>query len=235
MSSHFSFGLYFYKLRSLFLFHSTKTKEPDNNRNPSLKSLIVTKLRTMQPKSRFLIANLLAVAVFVVLKTFIKIGPIYSNEDWTSIIFLYLTIIPILVISTNFRPSIAFTLSSLGIVIDELTFCFLHGYGGELWIQLIMALTSLVGVTVIISTLRKRNLFLAFLLGIFGYILGFYVPAYLYYCLMFNYYAVGLFFYSIAHVLIYIIFFPVILLFNKFYRTFSQNQDLETPGIWLSG
>ncbi|MFX1517667.1 MAG: hypothetical protein ACFFC6_15290, partial [Promethearchaeota archaeon] len=115
-----------------------------------------------------------------------------------------------------------------GIIIDELTFCFLHGYGGELWIQLIIALTSLVGVTVIISTLRKRNTFMAFLLGAFWYILGFYVPAYLYYCVMFNYDALGLFFYGIAHVLIYIIFIPVILLFNKSFRIFSQNHDLES-------
>ena len=224
----FSFSLYFYKLRPLFQFRSAKTKEPDNNREPGLKSLFVTKLRTMQPKSRFLVATLLSIASFLVLKAFIKIGPIYSKEDWTTIVYFYLTIIPILVISTNFRPSIAFILSSLGIIIDELTFCFLHGYGGELWIQLIIALTSLVGVTVIISTLRKRNSFLAFLSGAFGYILGFYIPAYLYYCVLFNYDALGLFFYGIAHILIYIIFIPVILLFNRSFRIFSQNQDLES-------
>jgi len=76
--------------------------------------------------------------------------------------------------------------------------------------------------------ITEKNTFIAFLLGAFGYILGFYFPAYLYYCIMFNYDAVGLFFYIIAHVLIYIIFIPVILLFNKFFRILSQNQGLET-------
>ncbi|MFX1518136.1 MAG: hypothetical protein ACFFC6_17700, partial [Promethearchaeota archaeon] len=68
------FSLYFYKLKPLFLFHSTKTREADNSRNLGFKSFIVTKLRTMRPKFRFLSVILLAIAIFVVLKTFIKIG-----------------------------------------------------------------------------------------------------------------------------------------------------------------
>jgi hypothetical protein len=91
-----------------------------------------------------------------------------------------------------------------------------------------MALTSLVGIAVIISTLRKRNTFLAFSLGGFWYIFGFYVPAYLYYCEMFNFDATGLFLYTIIHLLIYIILVPVILLFNKAIQNLLHKQELET-------
>ncbi|MFX0205363.1 MAG: hypothetical protein ACFFDT_05210 [Candidatus Hodarchaeota archaeon] len=225
LASIISISLYLISLRPLF--QSTPTKGPDNVQYSGFKPLIINKLRTIQPRFRFLIATLLSISLFLVLKAFIKIGPLYVKEDWTSIIYFYLTIVPILVISTNFRPSFAFILSSLGIIVDELTFCFIHGYGGELWIQLIIALTSLVGTTVIISAVRKKNTFLAFLLGGFWYILGFYVPSYLYYCIMFNYDAVGLFLYNIAHVLVYIIFIPVILLSNKVIQGLSHKQDLE--------
>ena len=221
-----SIGLYLKHLRPLF--QSTPMKGPDNVNFNSLKPFIIDKIKTMQPRTRFLIATLLTIASFLVLKGFIKIGPFYVREDWTVMISFYLTIVPILVISTNFRPSIAVVLTSIGIVVDELTFCFIHGYGGELWIQLIMTLTSLVGIAVIISAVRKRNTFLAFSLGGFWYILGFYVPAYLYYCVMFSFDAPGLFLYTIIHVLIYIILLPVILLFNKAIQSLSHKQELES-------
>ncbi len=218
-----SCGIYFFNLRPLL--HSVPIKEEIST---GLKSFISTKLRILQPKSRLLIASILSIISFLFLKTFIKIGPIYVKDDWTSIIYFYLTILPVLVIGTNFRPSIAFILSSLGVIIDELTFCFLHGYGGELWIQLILSLSSLVGAAVIISILRQKNTFLALFLGVFWYIIGFYIPAYLYYCELFYYDSTGLFLYIIAHAIIYIAFIPIVFLFNKVFQSLSQNQDLET-------
>ncbi|MFX0212263.1 MAG: hypothetical protein ACFFDT_40190, partial [Candidatus Hodarchaeota archaeon] len=148
--------------------------------------------------------------------------------DWTNIVFFYFTILPVLVIGTNFRPSIAFILSSSGIIIDELVFCLLHGYGGELWIQLILSLSSLVGTTLIISLICERNTLLAFFLGFFWYIIGFYIPAYFYYCELFYYDAFGLFFYIIAHALVSFVFIPVVLFFNKSFQKISQKQDLES-------
>ncbi|MFX0183199.1 MAG: hypothetical protein ACFE95_08995 [Candidatus Hodarchaeota archaeon] len=217
-----SCGIFFFSVRPLF--HSVPIKE---EKQAGLKSLIITSIKTLQPKTRLLIACILSVASFLFLKTFIKIGPIYVTFDWTTTLFFYFTILPVIVIGTNFRPSIAFILSSLGIIIDELTFCFLHGYGGELWIQLILSLSSLVGTTLVISLIREKNMFLAFFLGFLWYILGFYIPAYFYYCELFYFDAFSLFLYIIIHALISILFIPIVLLFNKSFQHFTQKQDLE--------
>ncbi|MHA2156959.1 MAG: hypothetical protein ACXABU_16565 [Candidatus Hodarchaeales archaeon] len=214
---------YFYNLKPLL--QSVPITEDKLTR---LKPSFTSRLKTMKPKSRFLIASLLSAISFIFLKTFIKIGPFYLTDDWTSILYIYFTIFPVLVIGTNFRLSIALILSSVGIIFDELTYCFLKGYGGELWIQLIISLSSLVGISVIIALLRKKNTYLAFSLGAFWYLIGFYIPAYFYYCVMFYYDSMGLFLYSIAHVLIYVAMIPVILLFNKGLRYMTQKQDLES-------
>ncbi len=218
-----SCGICFFKVRPLL--HSVPVKEETHT---DLKSFITTRLKTLQPKARFLIACILSVVSFLFLKTFIRIGPIYVTFDWTNIAFFYFTILPVIVIGANFRPSVAFILTSSGIIIDELAFCFLHGYGGELWIQLIISLSSLVGTAVIISLIREKNTFLAFFSGFLWYIIGFYIPAYFYYCELFCYGAFGLFFYIIAHALVYIVFIPAVLLFNKAFQHLSHKQDLES-------
>ncbi len=217
-----SLGIYFFNIR--LLFNSVPVKE---EKYTSLLSSFSSRFRFLQPKSRLLIAIILSVISFSFLKAFIKIGPIYVTFDWTSIFYLYFTIFPILVIGTNFRPSIALILSSLGIAFDELTFCFLNGYGGELWIQLILSLSPLVGISVLIALLREKNSFLAFFLGGFWYIIGFYIPAYLYYCVIFEFDSMALFLYIAAHVLIYIVLIPVVFLFNKIFQRLIQKQDLE--------
>ncbi|MFX0123763.1 MAG: hypothetical protein ACFFAE_09005 [Candidatus Hodarchaeota archaeon] len=218
-----SCGIYFFNVRPLL--HSVPIEEKSNT---GLDSFILTQLKTLQPKTRFLIACVLSVFTFLFLKTFIRIGPIYVTFDWTNIIYFYFTLLPVIVIGTNFRPSVAFILSSLGIIVDELVFCFLHGYGGELWIQVILSLSSLVGTSVIISLIREKNKFLAFFLGFLWYIIGFYIPAYLYYCELFYYDALGLFFYIIAHALVSVLFIPAVLLFNKAFQKLFQKQDLES-------
>lgn len=181
-----------------------------------------------QERTRLIWATIFSAIVFVLLKTFVKIGPIYITFDWTSTIYLYLTIFPVLVIATNFRPSMAFTLTSVALIVDELTFCLLNGYGGELWIQLILTISSFVGITVIISRLWVKNRYLASFLGAAWYLVGFYVPAYLYYCVMFYYDPTGLLIYSIANVVIYLGFIPLVLIFNKLLQTLSHKQDLES-------
>jgi len=218
-----SCGVYFLNLRPSF--SSEPIKE---DRDTGLESSLTTRPGITQPRTRLLLAIIFSAASFVFLKTFVKIGPIYINFDWTSMIYFYFTMFPVLVIATNFRPSMAFILSSVGVVIDELTFCMLHGYGGELWVQLILAISSLVGTAIIISSLREKNRYLAFFLGAFWYFIGFYVPAYFYYCVMFYYDSMGLFIYTIAHVLVYMGFIPLVLLFNKVFQTLSHKQDLET-------
>jgi hypothetical protein len=218
-----SCGVYFFNLRPLF--RSEQIKE---DRNTGPRSSVTARLDTAQPRTRLLLAIIFSAVSFVLLKTVVKVGPIYINFDWTSMIYFYFTLFPVLVIATNFRPSMAFILSSVGVVVDELTFCLLHGYGGELWIQLILTTSSLVGTAVIISLLRGKNRVLAFFLGALWCVIGFYVPAYLYYCVMFYYDAVGLFIYTIAHALIYTGMIPLVLLFNKLLQTLSHEKDLET-------
>jgi len=217
-----SCGIYFFNLRPLF-----RSEPIKDDKDTCLKSSITTRLGTTQPRTRLLLAIMFSAVSFVFLKTFIKIGPIYINFDWTSIIYFYFTVFPVLIIATNFRPSLAFILSSVGVVIDELTFCLLNGYGGELWVQLILTTSSLVGTTLIVSLLRGKNRYLAFFLGAFWYVIGFYVPAYLYYCVMFYYDPMGLFIYTIANVLIYMVFIPLVLLFNNGFQTLSHEKDLE--------
>ncbi len=218
-----SFTAYFYDLRPLL--QSVPSKKDESTQ---LKPSITSKLITMKPKSRFLLAILISVISFVFLKTLVKIGPFYLTDDWTSILYVYFTIFPVLVIGTNFRHSFALILSSVGIIIAELAFCLLNGYGGELWIQLILSLSSLVGISVIIAFLRKKNSYLAFSIGALWYLIGFYIPAYFYYCVMFYYDSMGLLLYSIAHVLIYVAMIPLILLFNKGLRYLTQKQELES-------
>ncbi len=218
-----SFTAYFYNIEPLLQLVPIHKDE-----STRLKPSFTSRLKTMKAKSRFLLACSLSVISFIFLKTFVKIGPFFLTDDWTSIIYIYFTVFPILVIGTNFRPSLALILSSLGIILDELTFCFLNGYGGELWIQLILSLSSLLGISVVIALLRKKNAYLAFSLGAFWYLIGFYIPAYFYYCVMFSYDSMGLLLYSIAHVLIYIAMIPLILLFNKSLQFLTQKQDLES-------
>jgi len=215
--------VYFFNVNPLL--HSVPIEEKNNY---NLNSFILSQLKTLQPKTRFLISCILSVVTFLFLKTFIRIGPIYVTFDWTTILYFYFTLLPIIVIGTNFRPSIAFIFSSLGIIIDELVFCFLHGYGGELWIQVILSLSCLVGTSVIISLLWKKNKLLAFFLGFLWYIIGFYIPAYIYYCELFYFDSLGLFFYIIIHALVSIVFIPVVLFFNKAFQKLSQKQDLES-------
>jgi hypothetical protein len=198
-----------------------------NNKIIGKETSISSHLKTIHLKYRFILACILSIISFILLKTFIKIGPIYLTFDWTAIFYIYLTFFPVLVISTNFRPSLAVILSSLGIITAELAFCLINGYGGELWIQLILSLSSLVGICIIISLLRKKNLLIAFVCGAGWYFIGFHIPAYFYYCIMFEFDPMALFLYTIAHVLIYFLIIPLVLLFNKFFRYFTQKQDLE--------
>lgn len=214
-------GIYFFNISPVF--NSVPTKEGKNEDKPT----IVSKLSMVQPKYRFLIAIVLCATSFVIFKSFIKIGPIYITFDWTSLFTLYLTIFLILLIGTNFRPAIAFILSSLGIIVDELFFCLVHGYGGELWIQLIISTISFVGTAVIISKVRQKNTAIAFFMGGLWYLIGFFIPAYFYFCVMFYWYPVSLLLYQVIHLLIYIALIPVVLLFNKAFRELSHKQNLE--------
>ena len=221
----FGVSLWVYLSNLKPLLNSEAIKEDTDT---GLRSSMTNLSRASQPRTRLLLTILFSAIFFVFLKTFLKIGPIYINFDWTSMIYFYFTIFPALVIATNFRPSIAFILSSVGVIIDELTFCMLNGYGGELWIQLIFQISSFVGTIVIISLLWKRNKIIALISGALWYFIGFYIPAYLYYCVTFYYDSMGLFIYTIAHVLIYIGLIPLVLFFNKVFQSLSHKQDLET-------
>jgi hypothetical protein len=218
-----SCGLYFITLRPIF-----RSEPNEIEKYAGLTSFITSRLGITNPGARLLVFCTFYAILLIFLKMFVKIGPVYINYDWTSMIYLYFTIFPALIIATNFRPSIAFILSSVGVIINELTFCLLNGYGGELWIQLILRISSFVGTTVIISLLWKKNKVIAFFLGTFWYFIGFYIPAYYYYCVVFYFDSMGLFIYSIAHVLIYIGLIPLVFLFNKVFQTLLHKQDLET-------
>ena len=87
---------------------------------------------------------------------------------------------------------------------------------------------SFVGTAVIISKVKEKNHFIAFLIGGFWYFVGFFVPAYLYYCVMFEFSPLGLISYQIAHLLIYFAFMPIVVLFNKKFQSFTQKQDLQS-------
>jgi hypothetical protein len=195
--------------------------------NGHLHKTLISRLKKLQVRSRFIIACIISVISFLFIKTLIKVGPFFINFDWTSILYIYFIIVPVLIIGTNFRPSIAVILSSLGVIFNELFTCYLNGYGGELWIQLILSLSSLVGTSFIIALVRIKNTKLALLLGGLWYLIGFYLPAFLYYCVMFYFTPIGLFAYSIVQVLIYIILIPLVLLFNRSVQYFTQKQDLE--------
>jgi hypothetical protein len=218
-----SYGLYFTTLRPIF------SSEPSElGKDAGLTSFMTTIPGTANPRTRLLLFCALTAFSLMFLKTFAKIGPIYITFDWTSMVYIYLTIFPALVIATNFRPSIAFILSSAGVIVDELFFCLLNGYGGELWIQLVLRISSFVGTAVIVSLLWKRNKVVAFISGALWYAIGFYAPAYYYYCVMFNFDSMGLLIYTIAHAVILVGLIPLVLLFNKGFQSLSHKQDLET-------
>ena len=216
------YGLYRFTLRPVF-----GSGPDERGMDAGLTSFMTTGMGGASPRTRLLMFCALYAVSLMFLKMFVKVGPIYINYDWTSMVYLYFTIFPVLVIATNFRPSIAFILSSVGVIVDELAFCTLNGYGGELWIQLILRISSLVGTAVIVSLLWRRNRVVALLAGALWYAVGFYVPAYYYYCVMFYFDSVGLLVYTVAHAVLYVGLVPLVLLFNRAFRSFSHRRDLE--------
>jgi hypothetical protein len=214
--------LYFTTLRPLF-----GSGPDERGMDAGLTPFITTGPGVTSPRARLLMFCVFSAVSLMFLKMFVKIGPLYINFDWTSMIYIYLTIFPALVIATNFRPSIAFILSSVGVIMDELVFCMLNGYGGELWVQLILRISSFVGTVVIISLIWKRNKVVALLSGALWYFVGFYVPAYYYYCVTYYFDPMGLLIYTIGHVVIYVGLIPLALLFNRVFQSLSHRQDLE--------
>ena len=217
-----SFGLCFTTLRTVL-----GSGPGERGMSAGLTPFMTTGQGGANPRARLLMFCALSAASLMFLKMFVKVGPIYINYDWTSIVYLYFTIFPALVIATNFRPSIAFILSSVGVIVDELAFCTLNGYGGELWIQLVLRISSLVGTAVIVSLLWRRNRVVALLSGALWYAVGFYVPAYYYYCVMFYFDSMGLLIYTVAHAVLYVGLIPLVLLFNRVFRGLSHGRDLE--------
>ena len=215
--------IYFQNVRPVLHSISSNTKElPPHNLS------FVSRLKALTPKSRFLLTCLVSILLFIFLKTFIKLGPFHITYDWLSIVYFHFTFVPILVIGMNFRPSMTLILSSISITVDVVLFGLFNGYGGELWIQLILSLCPLIGSSVILSFLRKRNLFVALFLSSLWYLLGFHIPAYFYYCVLFYFDEMGLFVYSIAHLLIFVVMIPFILLFNKGLQSLTKLQELES-------
>ncbi|MFW9998072.1 MAG: hypothetical protein ACFFD4_38875 [Candidatus Odinarchaeota archaeon] len=160
-------------------FQSVKTVSEIKTNNENLR----TKLDGFPPVFRFL----LFITVFSVLIIIAKITtyPLYLDMveiPVTVTIHVSFTFILICITGIAFRPSIAFIISSTGLLAGEIIFWLLHGSSIiELPVYMILSLSSLGVATLAISAVRKKNTVLAMISGCILAFTGWYLVSSVYY------------------------------------------------------
>ena len=111
-----------------------------------------------------------------------------------------------------FRPAVAFSIVSLGLLFGDGLYCLIYGCGGELPIYLAISLISYGGMVLIISFLRKKNILLPYFTGTVWYYFGFMLPSYIYYLVFYDAYAIMVFAGSLINTIIHVGFVPIAML-----------------------
>ena len=111
-----------------------------------------------------------------------------------------------------FRPVSAFAIVSLGLLFGDGLYCLVYGCGGELPIYLAISLLSYGGMVILISLLRNKNIILAYLVGTIWFYVGFMLPSYIYYLVIYDAYGIMVFAGSLIITLLNAGFIPIAIL-----------------------
>jgi len=127
----------------------------------------------------------LLVSVFltgtIILSIFFPI-PILIPTPWTTAIyFLYLAPILLYAVSYMVRPLIVFSLCFPALVLSEVLWSITYGTGGELLLNVILALNGWGLGCLLISVLRNKNMLLALPVGALWSFIGILIPTAIYY------------------------------------------------------
>ena len=127
----------------------------------------------------------LLVVVFItaiaILSSFFAI-PILIPTPWTTAIY-YLFLAPILLYAFSFmvRPWVVISLCFPALVLSEVLWSLFYGTGGELLLNVILALNGWGLACLIISVLRSRNMLLVLPIGALWSFIGILIPTAIYY------------------------------------------------------
>jgi len=117
----------------------------------------------------------------VILSVFFRI-PIMIPTPWTTAIY-YLYFAPILLYSFSFmvRPWIVTSICFPALVLGEVLWSILYGTGGELLVNVILALNGWGLACLLISILRNKNMLLVLPIGALWSFIGVLIPTAIYY------------------------------------------------------
>ncbi|MHA2231587.1 MAG: hypothetical protein ACXAB4_03760 [Candidatus Hodarchaeales archaeon] len=189
-------------------------------------------LNTSHLAFRFFLCLILISGLFIIFKSFLKLGPFYTSDyatdaTWTNIFYIHFTALLFFIIGINFRPWITIMLASLAILIGEVGYCIWSGYGGELWIQLIFSLMALAGAALVTSIFREKNEILALVFGVLWTFIGFYIPGSYYYNSVCDLGDSNVFILTLISSTINLAFIPLVLILNKIFRFLIKARYLE--------
>ena len=138
----------------------------------------------------FLMLSILLSAFFPV--------PVPIPTPWTTaILYMYFAPVVLYSLSALVRPWIVVSLCLPALILGEILWCGLYGSGGELLINVILAVDAWGIGCLLISVLRKRNLVLVLSVGALWSFIGILVPATIYYSVVLHWSALYMIAYSL--------------------------------------
>jgi hypothetical protein len=163
----------------------------------------------------------------VILSIFFRI-PILIPTPWTTAIY-YLYLAPILLYSFSVmvRPWIVMSLCFPALVLGEVLWCILYGTGGELLINVILALNGWGLGCLLISILRNKNILLVLPFGALWSFIGILIPTAIYYEVILHWNLLYMVAYSLFSMIFNLILVPPALVLVYTIRKTLKVQNLE--------
>jgi hypothetical protein len=197
------------------------------NEKGKLSKRFTRKWKQSSTKSRFWITFLLWNILLVIFSIFIKI-PFLLDTPWVTVM-IYVPFTPVLLYSLGimFRPSITFFIVFFGLTFGEIIFCLIFGCGGEFLFFLLKNLLSQGLGSMVCSFFRKKNEFIALILGGLWMFFGLFFTSYIYYVLILNWGDDYIIVYSLIFGGFYLLFIPLSILLNVIFRKMLRIRYLE--------
>jgi hypothetical protein len=163
----------------------------------------------------------------VILTTFFRI-PILIPTPWTTAIY-YLYLAPILLYSFSFmvRPWIVISLCFPALVLGEVLWSILYGTGGELLVNMILALNGWGLGCLLISILRNKNMLLVLSVGAFWSFIGILIPTAINYVIILHWNLLYMIAYSLFSMIFNLILVPPALILVYILQRTLKVQNLE--------
>ena len=178
--------------------------------------------------------HILVIFLFIVGMILLRVFAQFSFRItivWEMQISLNFAALLVYYVGIMFKPAEAFSIVSIGALIGDGIYCLVYGCGGELPIYLAISLFSYGGMVLLISLLRKKNIFLAYLVGTAWYYFGVMFPSGIYYFGIYDSEGLMVFAGSLLLTIFHLGFIPVALLLIYLTRRFlegkSANNSLE--------